>query len=229
MKAIILAAGRGQRMMPLTAAMPKPLLEVAGKPLLQYHIEKLCRAGISDIVINHSYLGQQLEDYFGDGHHLDVNISWSAEKVALETAGGIKQALSLLGTAPFLAINGDVWSDINYCQLIQGQSVNPLKNQQHLAHLVLIENPSQNKKGDFGLENGVVSNHSECMWTFSGVALYHPNIVTDCPAGVAMSLTPLLRKAAFNGQVSGELFTGDWQDIGTPERLKALQDQLTSV
>ncbi|MGX5174973.1 N-acetylmuramate alpha-1-phosphate uridylyltransferase MurU [Aliikangiella sp. IMCC44653] len=227
MKAMILAAGRGQRMMPLTKDTPKPMLAVAGKPLLEHQIIKLAQAGIQDIVINHCYLGEQIENYFGDGSNWGVNITWSRETQALETAGGIKQALAYLGDEAFISINSDIWCDLPLEHLIKHQQTKPLSESSCHAHLVLVKNPAHNLKGDFGLENDLVSNSTQAStWTFSGIALYHPALLSQCPPNQAQSLAPFLRAAADKNMLSGEIYHGMWHDIGTPHRLEELKQQL---
>lgn len=212
MKAMILAAGKGERMRPLTLHTPKPLLPVAGKPLIQWHIEALAAAGVRELVINHAWLGEQLPQYFGDGAELGVQIQWSAEAQALETGGGIRQALPLLGEAPFILVNGDVWTRFDFSGLRLPQGM--------LAHLVLIANPQHNVKGDFVLKQNLVSNPlpGETGLTYSGIAVLHPALLAEQPQG-AFKLAPLLREAAEQGRVSGEHFVGDWIDVGTPQRL----------
>lgn len=215
MKAMILAAGKGERMRPLTLHTPKPLLPVAGKPLIQWHIEALQRAGFRQLVINHAWLGQQIEDAFGDGFQLGVDISWSAEEQPLETAGGILRALPLLGDAPFVLVNGDIWSDFEFAglQLPAGK----------LAHLVLVENPPFKQGGDFLLQAGLIANpveHEQAeALTYSGIAVLSPRLFDGLSDG-PQPLAPLLRTAAQRGQVSGEHYTGCWIDVGTPERLQ---------
>ena len=219
MKAMILAAGRGERMRPLTDHTPKPLLQVAGKALIEYQIEALARADIRDIVINLAHLGAQIEQSLGCGTRRGVTIHYSHEREALETGGGIFNALPLLGDEPFLVVNGDIWTDYDYSRvdLTDGD----------LAHLVLIENPQHNLKGDFVLQAGrVVDTDAEC-YTFSGIGLYHPALFIDCTAG-AFSLAPLLRQAISAGRVSGEYFAGNWIDVGTPQRLEQLDQMLTT-
>lgn len=226
MKAMILAAGRGKRMRPLTDKVPKPLLKVAGKPLLQYHVDNLVRIGITDLVINHAYLGYQIEDYFKDGAQLGASIQYSREEEALETGGGIYKALPLLGDQTFLVINGDVWTDYPLERLL-----NPGKA---LAHLVLVDNPGHHIAGDFHLpkssgETGgwlqqEADGNSETL-TFSGISLLRPELFSDCKGG-AFQLAPLLRAAISRGEVSAEYYQGDWFDIGTPERLQELDKYL---
>lgn len=217
MKAMILAAGRGERMRPLTDLLPKPLLAVGGKPLIVHHIEKLKSAGVTELVINHAWLGHKLVENLGDGSALGVTIQWSAEESALETAGGIVQALPLLGADPFLVINGDTWLDLDYHTLVS-QSLGD-----DLAHLWLVPNPPQHPAGDFALQEGRVMDTP--AFTFSGVGLYDPAAFTGL-AGGARKLAPLLRDWMAQGRVGGSLLAGEWRDIGTVERLRELDDQL---
>lgn len=218
MKAMILAAGRGERMRPLTDSLPKPLLAVGGKPLIVHHIEKLAAAGVTTLVINHAWLGHKLVEALGDGSAFGVQIHWSAEASALETAGGIVQALPLLGPAPFLVINGDTWLDLlDYRTLV----TQPLG--EDLAHLWLVPNPPQHPDGDFSLNAGRVQDAP--AFTFSGVGLYDPAAFADLSPG-ARKLAPLLRDWMAQGRVGGSLLAGEWRDIGTVSRLRELDDQL---
>ena len=217
MKAMILAAGRGERMRPLTDLLPKPLLAVGGKPLIVHHIEKLKEAGVTELVINHAWLGHKLVESLGDGSALGVTIHWSAEESALETAGGIVQALPLLGSEPFLVINGDTWLDLDYHTLVS----QPLGDD--LAHLWLVPNPPQHPSGDFALQEGRVMDTP--AFTFSGVGLYDPAAFAGL-AGGARKLAPLLRDWMAQGRVGGSLLAGEWRDIGTVDRLRELDDQL---
>ncbi|WP_323064778.1 N-acetylmuramate alpha-1-phosphate uridylyltransferase MurU [Aeromonas jandaei] len=217
MKAMILAAGRGERMRPLTDLLPKPLLAVGGKPLIVHHIEKLKAAGVTELVINHAWLGHKLVESLGDGSALGVTIRWSAEESALETAGGIIQALPLLGDEPFLVINGDTWLDLDYRSLVE-QYLG-----EHLAHLWLAPNPPQHPAGDFALQAGKVVDTP--AFTFSGVGLYRPAAFAGLPAG-ARKLAPLLREWMAQGRVGGSLLAGGWRDIGTVDRLRELDEQL---
>lgn len=217
MKAMILAAGRGERMRPLTDLLPKPLLAVGGKPLIVHHIEKLKVAGVTELVINHAWLGHKLVESLGDGSALGVTIHWSAEESALETAGGIVQALPLLGSKPFLVINGDTWLDLDYHTLVS----QPLGDD--LAHLWLVPNPPQHPSGDFALQGGRVMDTP--AFTFSGVGLYDPAAFAGL-AGGARKLAPLLRDWMAQGRVGGSLLAGEWRDIGTVDRLRELDDQL---
>ncbi|MGL6626142.1 N-acetylmuramate alpha-1-phosphate uridylyltransferase MurU [Aeromonas jandaei] len=217
MKAMILAAGRGERMRPLTDLLPKPLLAVGGKPLIVHHIEKLKAAGVTELVINHAWLGHKLVETLGDGSAFGVTIHWSAEESALETAGGIIQALPLLGDEPFLVINGDTWLDLDYRSLVE------LSLGEHLAHLWLAPNPPQHPAGDFALQDGKVVDTP--AFTFSGVGLYRPAAFAGLPAG-ARKLAPLLREWMAQGRVGGSLLAGEWRDIGTVDRLRELDEQL---
>jgi len=221
MKAMILAAGRGDRMRPLTDHTPKPLLEVGGKPLIVWHIENLKNAGFVDIVINIAWLGDQIPAVLGDGSKLAVNLHYSDEQKegALETAGGIIKALPLLcdeSNEPFLVVNGDVWCNFPY------SNINPLQNDD-LAHLVLVNNPEHNPEGDFSINNSRVKEDEEVKFTFSGIGYYHPQLFKNLEQG-KQPLAPLLRKTMRENKISGELFTGDWRDIGTPERLAVLNN-----
>ncbi|WP_337879799.1 N-acetylmuramate alpha-1-phosphate uridylyltransferase MurU [Rheinheimera sp.] len=215
MKAMILAAGRGERMRPLTDQLPKPLLAAAGKPLIQYHIEALVRAGYSELVINHAWLGDKLTAYLGNGSQFAARIQYSDEGAeGLETAGGIRQALPLLGPDPFLVVNGDIWTDLDFKRLLLPES--------KLAHLVLVPNPPQHPAGDFGLSaEGVALAEATQQYTFSGIALYRPEFFAAVPHG-KQKLAPFLRDAMRQGQVSAQLYQGLWFDIGTVERLNQL-------
>lgn len=211
MKAMILAAGRGERLRPLTDSKPKPLLEVRGKPLIVYHLEALREAGFCEIVINLSWLGDQIRSHLGNGSEFGVSIEYSEEATALETAGGILQALPLLSES-FVVVNGDVFTDYDFGALKMADS---------LAHLVLVDNPQHNNAGDFSLDQTIVGNAGSPRHTFSGIAQYHHSLFDGLTPG-KQALAPLLRAAAAEGQVSGELFHGDWVDIGTAERLQRL-------
>ncbi len=210
---MILAAGRGERMRPLTDTVPKPLLPIAGKPLLEHLIERLARAGLRDLVINHSHLGEQIVRYFGDGVRWSVRIAYSPEvQGGLETGGGIFQALPLIGSDPFVVVNGDIWTDYPFEQLPHSFD--------GLAHLVLVDNPPQHATGDFVLRDGKVTDVGEARLTFSGIGVYHRSLFADCHAG-KFPLAPLLRAAMGHNRVTGEHYRGQWLDIGTPERLTA--------
>lgn len=220
MKAMILAAGRGERMRPLTDATPKPLLTVGGKPLLVWHLEALARAGVKEVVINHAWLGEQIPAALGNGTHWGLSIVYSPEgDMGLETGGGIMNALPLLGREPFLLVNGDVFVEFDFCTLIRQGLAHDM-----LAHLLLVDNPPQHPKGDFSLTpDGFVLDTPGL--TYSGVALISPALFKDC-VGSAFPLAPLLRSAMQLGKVRGEKFVGRWIDVGTPERLAALDQAL---
>ncbi len=219
MRAMILAAGRGSRMRHLTDDTPKPLLIVRGKPLIMWHLERLSAAGFKEVVINHAYLGFKIEAALGSGARWGLDIQYSAENTALETAGGIANALPLLQAggfeyAPFLVVNGDVYSDINF-ENVQ------LKNDE-LAHLILVDNPEQHPEGDFSLVDGKLSDRSDKKLTFSGVGTYSPALFENVQLGAPAKLAPLLRRAISLNKVGGTHYKGLWHDIGTPERLAAI-------
>jgi MurNAc alpha-1-phosphate uridylyltransferase len=221
MKAFILAAGLGRRLQPLTNSMPKPMLLVAGKPLLQWHLEGLLRANIRQVVINVSWLAEQIEDYFGDGSSFGLNIQWSREVVPLETGGGILTALPLLGDKPFLVINGDVWTDFSF-QEIYTRSV----NKKTLAHLLMVENPSHNPNGDFSIHQGMAG-FEKNRFTFSGISLISPALFNSSQAYPSIfPLRDVLRPAITANRVSADIYSGEWFDIGTVERYDALNKKL---
>jgi len=219
-KAMILAAGRGERMRPLTDRTPKALLRIADNPLIILIINALAQAGIRDVVINLAHLGEQIATALGDGAGLGVRISYSRETKALETAGGIAQALPLLGAAPFIAVNADVYSDYDFSALVSAaQGLTPAGP---LAHLVLVANPPQHPGGDFGLAAGKVLAEAAARHTFSGIGAYHPALFADIPPGGRARLADVLIAAMQRQQVTGELYGGRWHDVGTPERLAAV-------
>ncbi|MBV4549917.1 nucleotidyltransferase family protein [Pseudomonas sp. SWRI102] len=216
MKAMILAAGKGERMRPLTLTTPKPLIRVAGIPLIEYHLRALAAAGFSEIVINHAWLGQQIQDHLGDGSRFGLRITYSPEGEPLETGGGIFRALGLLGDEAFLVVNGDIWTDFDFSALRR-----PLDG---LAHLVLVANPAHHPGGDFVLADGTVHEGASAAdkLTYSGIAVLHPRLFDGCVDG-AFKLAPLLRNAIAQGQVSGERLEGHWIDVGTHERLTQVE------
>ncbi len=223
---MILAAGRGERMRPLTDTTPKPLLKVGGKPLIVWHIERLAKVGFRELVINHAHLGGQIEASLGDGSRFGVSIRYSPEAEALETAGGIANALPLLGEAPFLVVNGDIFCDYDFSNAAARYNTQVLSNSGQLAHLVLVENPAHNGTGDFGLLRDTVVETCETMLTFSGIGVYSPELFEGIVRGSKAKLAPLLRAAMASGKVSGEYYAGRWIDVGTPERLKQLDESL---
>lgn len=221
MKAMVLAAGRGERMRPLTDAQPKPLLPVGGKRLIEYHLERLAAGGFREVVINTAWLGDLIPAALGSGGQYGLAITYSHERPeALETGGGIFQALPLLGSQPFLLVNGDVWTDIDFGALRREPP------EGSLAHLVLVRNPPQHPRGDFVLEQSRVSEGEGLRHTYSGVGIYRPELFEGCAPG-KFPLLPLLRRAIARRALSGELHDGRWFDIGTTERLAALDAELT--
>lgn len=234
MKAMIFAAGRGERMRPLTDTCPKPLLTVRGRPLIVWHILNLVRAGITDIVINHAHLGNLIEETLGSGEQFGARISYSAEGTALETAGGIAKARHLLGDEPFLALAADIYCPhFNFEQVknvLEDSDVwgNPYPvDQRDVAWLYLVKNPAHNPQGDFALHSFSIANEGEPKLTFSGIGVYRPSMFDSIASGESAKLVTLLREYAARGQVGGELYRGDWTDVGTVERLAELNAPLT--
>ena len=236
MRAMILAAGRGERMRPLTDHTPKPLLKVGGKPLIVWHLERLAKAGFKDVAINHAYLGEQIEQALGNGAQWGLHIQYSPEKIALETAGGIANALHLLtdnGTKnePFLVVNGDTFTDFDLAALVPRPQAGEGLGRgavfpNCLAHLVLVDNPPQHPNGDFAIDADMLKNDGKLMLTFSGVGVYHPDLFADVAKGQPAKLAPLLRKAIDHNAATAQYYQGVWHDIGTPERLTQLDDKL---
>ncbi len=224
MKAMILAAGRGERMRPLTDAVPKPLLPVGGNYLISWTILKLKQAGILDLVVNISHLAEQIEHALGDGAKFGVHIRYSFEREALETAGGIAWALPLLDEQPFLVVNSDVYSNYDFAGLRERAQT---LTAQHPAHLVLVDNPDHHPQGDFALREGVVTTQGTRL-TFSGIGAYHPALFAGIARGEKARLAALLAQPIAGGRVSGEYFRGEWRDIGTPQRLAELDAQMRS-
>ena len=230
MKAMILAAGRGERLRPLTDKIPKPLVEVAGKPLIVYHIERLAALGVTDIVINHAWLGDKLIQAWGDGGRWQVKLHYSGETEALETGGGIKNALELLGSEPFLVINGDVFIDALPTIAAQPLSLMAIKAAmgEALAYLWLVDNPLQHPEGDFALLEGRLSAAGPSKLTFSGMGIYQPALFNGTTSK-RFALAPLLKDKMAQGLVAGEHFNGFWCDVGTVERLAALNTRMTTL
>lgn len=229
MKAMILAAGRGERMRPLTDNCPKPLLPVGGRPLISWHLQRLADAGFADVVVNHAHLGAMLESRIGDGRAFGLSIAWSAEPPgALGTAGGIAQALPLLGDQPFLVINGDIFCDWDFSHA-RGLATSMIERGD-LAHLVMVPNPPHHPQGDFELVEGRIHDASDerraALLTFSGIGIYAPALFRAVPRGEQSQLAPELRRAMRAAQVGGECHCGRWYDIGTPERLATLEQHL---
>ena len=223
---MILAAGRGERMRPLTDQVPKPLIQIGGRSLVHRHLEGLRAAGVRDFVINLGWLGEQLREALGDGAALGLRISYSEEGwPALESGGGLHHALPLLGDQPFLVVNGDIHADYPWPRLLHRAAEMPAEI---LAHLVMVPNPPHNPRGDFALdEDGKVRNDSKARLTFSGISIHRPEIFAGCQPG-HFPMLPLWRAAADRGALSGEAFAGGWSDVGTPDRLDALRAGLAS-
>lgn len=221
MRAMILAAGRGQRLAPLTDDIPKPLVPVAGKPLIEYHIESLAAAGFRELVINQGHLGEKLPEALGDGSRWGVRIRWSPESPEpLETGGGIFNALPLLGESPFLSVNGDIWTDYPFGRLRAVKC--------DYAHLVMVPNPGHNPGGDYSLCAGRIREDGPDKLTFSGIAVYHPRLFEGCKPG-KFSIVPIHLRTMQERLVTGEVYDGDWSDIGTPERLQAIESRLQTT
>ena len=216
--AMVLAAGRGERMRPITDTLPKPLVPVAGKPLIGYHLERLARAGFKDVVINLSWLGDRIRAALGDGRDYGVSIAYSEEgPEPLETGGGIFKALPLLGRGPFLVVNGDTWSDIEYGHLALEDGAN--------GRIVLVPNPTHNTRGDFGIEGDVIVDRDVDRFTYSGVGVYRPEFFAGCSPG-KFPMLPLLKRAIAARVLRGEVHRGEWCDVGTPQRLADLDAEV---
>jgi len=220
LRAMLLAAGRGDRMRPLTDATPKALLLAGGTPLIVRLIGRLAGEGYTDLVINHAYLGALIEAALGDGARFGVRIRYSPERDALETAGGIANALALLGPAPFLVVNADLYADYPFARL-RGALAEDAQ-----AHLVLVDNPPHHPGGDFALVGDRVANEGAALFTFSGIGVYRPELFSGIAPGTRAALGPVLRAAAARGRVTGEPYAGRWVDVGTPERLARLDAEL---
>jgi MurNAc alpha-1-phosphate uridylyltransferase len=222
MRAMILAAGRGERLRPLTDSLPKALVPAGGKPLIAWHLERLAASGCREAVINVSHLAGQIVERIGNGARFGLSIAYSREAEPLETAGGIAQARPLLGEAPFLLVNADVYCEVDFRRLLAHDLGG------RLAHLVLVPNPAHRAGGDFTLEDGRVGNGSGARYTYAGIAVMAPALVADVRPGEKAPLAPLLRAGAERGLISGELHRGAWQDVGTRERLAELEAHLAS-
>ena len=220
MKAMILAAGRGERLRPLTDELPKPLIKVAGKSLIEYHIENLASAGIREIIINTAWLAEKIHQQLGDGSNYGVSITYSDEGTALETAGGIINALPLLGEEAFLVVNGDIWCDFDFSTL-------PKMSNEAQAHLVLVDNPEHNPEGDFALSDKLIKNSGDTMYTFSGIGIYKAAFFSAQERGIS-PLAPVIRNKCEDNLVSGQYHDGLWTDVGTIERLQQLEQRLAS-
>jgi len=220
MKAMILAAGRGERLRPLTDAVPKALVEVGGKPLVAWHLERLAAAGFAEVVMNVSHLAEQIMTRLGDGSAFGLRIRYSLEEVPLETAGGLAHARGLLSEGAFLLVNADIFCDYDFRRL-RGRSLDAA-----LAHLVLVPNPGHRAGGDFSLSAGRIGNAAAPRYTYAGIALVSPGLFAGIEGGTKAPLAPLLRAAAERGQLSGEIYEGLWRDVGTAERLAELETMM---
>ncbi|WP_432723763.1 nucleotidyltransferase family protein [Jeongeupia wiesaeckerbachi] len=223
MKAMILAAGRGERMRPLTDTCPKPLLDVAGTPLIGWHLRRLAAAGVTDVVINHAWLGELIEATLGDGTAYGVRIAYSAETTALETAGGIAMALPLLGDAPFLLLSGDIYTDYDLAHLV-GVARQMAADPTRLAHLVMVDNPPYHPRGDFAVVDGMIDPDAEPKLCFGNLTVCRPALLAGVTPGEVVRLGPILAQAARAGRISGEYFGGAWFNVGTPDELQTVRE-----
>lgn len=233
MKAMILAAGRGERMRPLTDTCPKPLLKVRGRPLIVWQVLGLVRAGITDIVINHAHLGKMIEDALGDGSQFGASIAYSAEKIALDTAGGIAKARHLLGDEPFVVTSADIYAP--YFDFEQVKNTlpdndmwgNPIPvDKRDIAWIYLVKNPAYHPRGDFALHSFSIANQGEQLHTYANIGVYRPEMFDGITPGESAKLGVLLKEYADRGQVGGEIYRGDWSNVGTPEQLAQLNAPL---
>ncbi|MGH1485794.1 MAG: N-acetylmuramate alpha-1-phosphate uridylyltransferase MurU [Cellvibrionaceae bacterium] len=220
---MILAAGFGERMRPLTEHTPKPLLKVGGKSLIEYHLERLSSVGVRDVIINVAHLGDQIKKVLGSGERWQLSIQYSVEPEPLETAGAIVHALPLLGESPFLLVNGDVWTDFPFTSLLSKELDNAL------GHLVLVNNPEHHPGGDFSIDHGLLANKNEQAYTFAGVSLLHPSLLADYPESrIRFPLGEVFRYFLSQKKLTAEHYSGQWFDIGTVDRLESLDHLLSS-
>jgi MurNAc alpha-1-phosphate uridylyltransferase len=226
MRALILAAGRGERLRPLTDSVPKPLLEAGGRPLIEWQVRRLARAGFADLVVNHAHLGAMIEEALGDGRRFGARIRYSPESPALETAGGIAKALDFLGDEPFVTVSGDIHTDFDYASLREPMAAIARDPASRVAHLVLVDNPPWHARGDMGLREGRVTRDGPAL-TYGNIAVFHPAIFRDLAPGAALKLFPWLYRFVGEGRVTGEHYRGSWDNIGTAAQLAALDTRLT--
>ena len=224
--AMILAAGRGERMRPLTDAVPKPMLPVGGKPLIQWQVERLAAAGFGDLVVNHSYLGEKIEAWLGDGSRFGVRLRYSHEEPALETAGGVAQALDMLGEAPFAVVSGDIHTSFDFASLAARMDAIARDPHETVAHFVLVDNPPWHPGGDMALENGRVRRAPPRL-TYASLGAFHPQMFRGVARGEWLKLFPWAYQFVDAGRVSGEHFRGEWDNVGTPAQLEALDYRLS--
>ena len=223
--ALILAAGRGERMRPLTDSMPKPLLRVGGRPIIEWQVERLALAGFTDLVVNHSHLGHLIERELGDGRRMGVRIRYSHEARALETAGGVAQALPLLAREPFLVVSGDIHTDFDYASLLPRMEAILRHPERRCAHFVLVDNPPWHPEGDMGLSAGTIVREGAKL-TYGNIGVFHPALFGDIAPGTWLKLFPWAYRFVDEGRVSGEHFHGQWDNVGTPEQLLALDRRI---
>lgn len=225
-RALILAAGRGERMRPLTDSVPKPLLRAGGRALIEWQVERLVLGGFDELVINHSHLGAQIEEALGDGRRLGAKLRYSHEAAALETAGGVAQALALLGAEPFVVVSGDIYTAFDYSSLAPRVSSILRYPERRVAHFVLVDNPPWHAAGDMGLAGDVVTRDAPRL-TYANIAVFHPLLFADIVPGTWLKLFPWAYRFVEAGRVSGEHFRGEWDNVGTPAQLAALDRRLT--
>ena len=225
-RAVILAAGRGERMRPLTDTVPKPLLRVGGKALIEWQIERLAAGGFDDLVVNHSHLGTAIEQALGDGSRYGTRIMYSHVPTALETAGGIVQAMHLLGEEPFAVVSADIYTDFDYARLQEPLRSIAMHPARHAAHFVLVDNPPWHAAGDMGLADGLVTRAAPRL-TYANLAVYHPELFRDVAPGTSLKLFPWAYRFVEEGRVTGERFTGTWENLGTPRQLEDLDRRLS--
>jgi N-acetyl-alpha-D-muramate 1-phosphate uridylyltransferase len=226
-RALILAAGRGERLRPLTDALPKPLLTAGGRPLVEWQLERLVRAGFTDLVVNHAHLGALIEAALGDGRRFGARIRYSPESPALETAGGIVKALPMLGAEPFVVVSGDIHTDFDYATLDARMESIARDPASHIAHLVLVDNPPWHPGGDMGLAEGRITRGGPRL-TYGNIAVFHPLMFRDVAPGTSLKLFPWTYRFVDEGRVSGEHYRGPWDNVGTAAQLAALDRRLSS-
>ena len=225
LRALILAAGRGERLRPLTDSLPKPLLRAGGRALIEWQVERIARAGFTELVVNHAHLGGLIEDCLGDGRRLGARIRYSPESPALETAGGIAKALALLGDDPFIVVSSDIYTEFDYASLARRVETIAREPARSIAHFVLVDNPPWHAQGDMGLAQGRVTREGPRL-TYGNIAVFHPAIFRELAPGTSLRLFPWAYRYVDEGRVTGELYRGEWDNVGTPEQLAALDRRL---